>query len=39
MIKHHITTYIENNNRYAESWLQFNFLGKCYCFSKKKIEI
>ena len=39
MIKHHITKYKENGKRYAESWLQINFIGKCFCFSNRKINI
>lgn len=39
LIKHYITKYAENGKRYAESWLQINIFGKCYCFSKKRIEI
>ena len=39
MIKHYITKYTENGKRYAESWLQINLFGNCYCFSKKRIEI
>lgn len=39
MIKHYITKYRENNKLYVESWLQLNILGKCYCFSKKRMEI
>lgn len=39
MIKHHITKYGTEGKRYAESWLQLNLFGKCYCFSKKRIEI
>ena len=39
MIKHYITKYKEDGKKYAESWLQINLFGKCYCFSEKKIEI
>lgn len=39
MIKHHITKCGTEGKRYAESWLQLNLFGKCYCFSKKRIEI
>lgn len=38
-MKHHITKYRENGKRYAESWLQINAFGNCYCFWRKKIEI
>jgi len=36
---HYITKYKENNKRYAESWLQINMFGICYCFNKKRIEL
>lgn len=39
MIKHYITKYEEENKRYAESWLQINIFGRCYCFWRKRIEI
>jgi hypothetical protein len=39
MIKHYITKYEEENKRYAESWLQINIFGRCYCFCRKRIEI
>lgn len=39
MIKHHITKYRENGNRYAESWLQINVFNKAFCLSKKRIKI
>lgn len=39
MLKHYITKYEENNQLYAESWLQINIFGRCFCFSKKKIKL
>ena len=39
MIHHYITKYYENNVLYAEAWIQLNLFGKCFCFSKKRIEI
>jgi hypothetical protein len=44
MIKHYITKYIENEHteseqRYAESWIQFNLFNWCFCFSRRKIKI
>ena len=39
MIKHHITVYVENGNRYAEAWFQINLFGKAYCISKKRIQL
>ena len=38
-MKHYITKYYENGKRYAESWLQIDIFGKCFCFSRKRIEI
>ena len=39
MIKHYITKYTDcnTNKMFAESWLQVNLLGKCFCFNKKKV--
>lgn len=39
MFKHYITKYTADNKRFAESWLQLNIFGKCFCFSKKRIEL
>lgn len=39
MMKHYITKYEENGKRYAESWLQINAFGNCYCLWRKKIEL
>ena len=39
MMHHYITKYEENGKRYAESWMQINLFGKCFCFSKRKTEI
>lgn len=39
MFRHYITKYREDGVRYAESWLQFNIFGKCYCFNRKRITI
>lgn len=39
MFHHYMTKYRENGKKYAESWLQINIFGKCFCFSKKRIEI
>ena len=38
-MKHFITIYGEEGKVYAESWLQINLFGKCFCFSRRKIEI
>lgn len=34
-----ITKYIEEEKCYAEAWLQVNFLGRSFCFFRKRIEI
>lgn len=39
MIHHYLTTYVEDSIKYAESWLQINLFGKCFCFSKRKIKL
>lgn len=39
MIKHYITTYAENDKRYAEAWLQIKIFNFCICFWKKRIEL
>lgn len=39
MIKHYITKYYEDDNLYAESWIQINLLNKSWCVSKRKIKI
>lgn len=38
-VKHYLTKYTENGKRYAEAWLQVDFLHWCFCFWKKRIEI
>lgn len=35
-MKHHLTIYEENGTKYAEAWLQINFLHWCFCFWKIK---
>ena len=39
MIHHYITKYEERGQRYAESWIQINILGMCFCFSRRRIKI
>mgnify|MGYP001864073361 FL=1 len=39
MIKHYITKYEENEELYVEAWLQLNFFGYVWCFSKRRIKI
>ena len=38
-MKYHLTKYYENGKHYAESWLQINIFGKCFCFSRRRLEI
>lgn len=39
MLHHYLTTYIEDGIKYAESWIQINIFGKCFCFSRKKEKL
>lgn len=39
MINHYITKYKENNQRYAEAWIQLNLFNKTFCISRKKIKL
>ncbi len=39
MIKHHITKYKQNGKQFVAAWMQINAFGKCFCFSKKLIEL
>lgn len=39
MIHHYLTKYEETGKLYAESWIQINLFGRCFCFSKKRIEL
>ena len=39
MIKHYITKYEEDGKLYAGSWIQINIFGRCYCISRKRLEI
>ena len=39
MLRHYITKYEENGQRYAEAWLQIDFFGKFFCFSRKRISL
>lgn len=39
MIKHYITKYEEDGKLYAESWIQINIFGRCYCISRRKVEM
>lgn len=39
MLHHYITKYKEGDQYYAESWIQLDLFGKCWCFSKRKINV
>ena len=39
MIHHYLTKYKENDQWYAEAWLQINLFGLCFCFSKRRIAL
>ena len=39
MVKHYITKYEEDGKLYAEAWIQINIFGRCYCISRKRLEI
>jgi len=39
MLKHYITKYWENGERFAESWIQIEFMGMCHCVAKRRIKI
>ena len=40
-MKFHLTKYRDDNDGkyYAESWVQINMFGKCFCLFRRKIEI
>ena len=38
-MKHYITKYEEDDQWYAEAWLQINLFGQCFCFWKRRIPI
>lgn len=37
MLHHYITKYWEDGVHYAESWLQLDLFGRCWCFSRRRI--
>jgi len=39
MFHHYMTKYTENGKRYVEAWLQMNFFGLSWCFSRRKMEL
>ncbi len=39
MMKHHITKYWEDGTLWAESWIQVNAFGRCFCFSRRRIKV
>lgn len=38
MIHHYITKYWENDAHYAESWIQIDLFGRCFCFWRRRIK-
>lgn len=36
-MKHHVTKYEEDGQRWIEAWLQINAFGRSYCFWRKRI--
>lgn len=38
-VHHYLTVYEEDGKRYAESWIQINLFGKCFCLCRRKKEI
>ena len=39
LLHHYITQYREGGKRFAEAWLQIDLFGRCFCFSRRRIEI
>jgi len=39
-MKFYLTKYMAGDGKYyAESWVQINIFGRCFCLFKRKIEI
>lgn len=39
MLRHYITKYEEDGGLWAESWIQLDAFGLCWCFSRKRVRI
>ena len=39
MIHHYITWYYEGDIKYAEAWIQIDFIWLHLCLSRKKIKV
>lgn len=40
MMHHYITKYVdENEHLIVEAWIQMNLFGRCFCFSKRRIDM
>lgn len=39
MLHHHITKYVEDGSLYAESWIQLDLLGRCWCLSRRRVLV
>lgn len=38
-LRHYMTKYEEDGVLWVESWIQVNAFGRCWCFSKKRLQI
>ena len=38
-LRHYMTKYEEDGVLWVESWIQVNAFGRCWCFSKRKLQI
>lgn len=38
-MRHYLTVFEENGEKYAEAWIQINFFGLCICFSKRRKKL
>lgn len=38
-LRHYMTKYEEGDRLWVESWIQVNAFGRCWCFSKRKLQI
>lgn len=38
-VSHYLTKYVDDGCVYAESWIQVDAFGRCWCFSRRKIVV
>ena len=38
-LRHYMTKYEEGDRLWVESWIQVNAFGRCWCFSRRKLQI